>query len=120
MPKKPLRDNRGVAELRTVHTAAAGAARVLQRISRRARVVLPPAEDGPARDISWVSRLRAALPDELRMHLLQVLEKERELVLFADSAVWAGRLRLALPDLEPLAGDRRLTVRLQPGGNRSQ
>lgn len=121
MPKKPPRDNRGPAELRTVHTAGASAARLLQRITRRAQVVLPGVGDpGAAGPEAWLPRLRAGLPEELRPHLIAVLEKADGLVLFAGSAAWAGRLRLALPDLGPLAGNRRLTVRLDVGSGNSR
>lgn len=116
MPKKPPRDNRAAVELRTVHTAGDSAARLLQRITKRAQVVLPGA--GPAAASggeTWLARLQAALPAELRPHLLGVLEKADGLVLFAGSATWASRLKLALPDLAEAAGQRALTVRLDPG-----
>ena len=116
MPKKPPRDNRGRRELSTVHTAGDSAARLLQRITKRAQVVLPAG--GPragAAGESWLQRLQAALPEELRPHLLAVLEKPDGLVLFAGSATWASRLKLALPELAEAAGRRPLTVRLDPG-----
>jgi hypothetical protein len=87
---------------------------LLQRITQRARVVLPTG-DAPAGEAPWEERLRAALPAELRPHLLGVLEKTDELVLFAGSATWASRLKLALPELAGVAGGRRLKVRLDPG-----
>ena len=59
-------------------------------------------------------RLQEALPPLLRSHLLEVIEKPGELVLFVESAAWAGRIRLSLPELEPVAAGRRLTVRLKP------
>jgi hypothetical protein len=86
---------------------------LLQRITKRAQVVLPTPGDG-APD-PWLQKLRAALPEELRPHLLSVLEKPDELVLFAGSAAWASRLKLVLPELAGAAGQRRLTVRLDPG-----
>jgi len=61
-----------------------------------------------------VQRLQGALPPLLRSHLLEVIEKPGELVLFVESAAWAGRIRLSLPELEPVAAGRRLTVRLKP------
>ena len=121
MHKKPPRNNRRPAELRTVHTAGAEAARLLQRITRRAQVVLPGAQGDPAgaaAERSWLERLRAALPEELRPHLRSVLEKPDGLVLFAGSAVWAGRLKLALPELAGVAGGRDLRVRLDTGRGR--
>lgn len=115
MPKKPPRDNRKRPELRTVHTAGAGAAALLQRITRRAQVVLPTAGAGSGA-ACWLERLRAALPLDQQPHLVEVLEKEQALVLFVDSAAWAGRIRLSLPELEELAGGRELQVRLAARG----
>jgi hypothetical protein len=111
MPKKPLRDNRGRPELRTVHKAGSAAAALLQRI--RSQAGLGPAPGNHAAErTDWLGRLRQGLPEGLRLHLVSVLEKEAELVLFADSAAWAGRLKLALPELEPIAAGRRLVVRI--------
>ncbi len=50
---------------------------------------------------------RARLPPELAVYVTEILEKEGELTLFAQSAAWAGRLRYAIEDLEAaLAADR--------------
>lgn len=116
MPKKPQRDNRAPRELRTVHTAGERAASLLQRISRHAGVVLQPPQ-GPSPDgapSGWLPRLQAALPEELRPQLTQVIEKSDGLVLFVRSAAWASRLKLLLPELDRVAEHRRLTVRLDP------
>jgi len=91
---------------------------LLQRITRRAQVVLPAAGDG-GNTASWLERLRAALPEAQRSHLLEVLEKEQALLLFVDSAAWAGRIRLSLPELGELAGGRELQVRLATRGRSS-
>ncbi|MDQ2640934.1 MAG: hypothetical protein M3Y79_10210 [Pseudomonadota bacterium] len=88
---------------------------MLQRITRRAQVVLPTVGGG-AETPSWLERLRAALPAAQRPHLMEVLEKEQALVLFVDSAAWAGRIRLSLPELAQLAGKRELQVRLAVRG----
>ncbi|MEO6185893.1 MAG: hypothetical protein ABIP38_08085 [Steroidobacteraceae bacterium] len=63
---------------------------------------------------SLIEGLRAVLPEELRAHLIEVLEKPGELVLFTDSAVWAGRLKLAMNDLASIAAGRRQVVRVMP------
>jgi hypothetical protein len=114
MPKKPPRDNPRGPELRTVHSAGSGAAALLQRITRRAQVVLPGARDGASEPLSWLARLRQRLPQEQQAHLTDVIEKAGELVLFADSAAWAGRIRLSLPELAEVTAGRRITVRLMP------
>jgi hypothetical protein len=120
MPKKPPRDNRKARELRTVHTAGAGAAALLQRITRRAQVVVSPASEGEGGVTPWLVRLRGRLPEEQRAHLLDVLEKEAALVLFVDSAAWAARIRLSLPELSVAAG-RPVELRLfARRGNKKQ
>jgi hypothetical protein len=111
MPKKPPRDNPRSRELRTVHNAGQAAAGLLQRITRKAGVVLSDPGDGQ----SWLEKLRAALPEEQRRHLVDVIEKAEELVLLVDAAVWAGRIRLSLPDLAPLAAPRQMKVRISGG-----
>lgn len=58
------------------------------------------------------------LPESLRPHLIQVLEKEDELVLLVDAAVWAARIKLALPDLATASGERKLVVKIDPRGAR--
>lgn len=116
MPKKTGRDNRAGRELRTVHSAGSRLDGLLQRITKRANVMLPvPGGPAGAAPEPWLQRLRAALPEELRPHLTGVLEKSGELVLFAGSATWASRLKLVLPELAPAAGGRRLVVKLDPG-----
>ncbi|HUG72680.1 MAG TPA: hypothetical protein VMK82_04580 [Steroidobacteraceae bacterium] len=100
--------------MRTVHTAGAGAAALLQRMTRRAQVVLPGSRQAQGEPVSWLSRLRERLPEEQQAHVTEVLEKAGELVLFADSAAWAGRIRLSLPALAEVSAGRRITVRLMP------
>lgn len=60
--------------------------------------------------------IRRALPDALATHVRQAFEKGDELVILADSAAWAARVRLALtehPDVSP----KRLKVKVAPPGN---
>jgi hypothetical protein len=109
MPKKPHRNNPSHRDDRTVQSAAS----LLRRISQKAGGTLPPV-GAVAASISLIEGLRALLPDELRPHLIEVLEKPGELVLFTDSAVWAGRLKLAASTLAQLAAGRRQVVRVMP------
>lgn len=87
---------------------------MLQRISQKAGVALPgPASaDSAGGRLDW---LRGQLPEGLRPHLLEVIEKADEWVLFVDSAAWAGRLKLALAEA-PLPGGRRAVVRVAAPG----
>lgn len=103
MPKKPPRDNPKGRELRTVHTAGAGAAALLHRIKKRAGVVGP----GP------LPEELQGLPDSLAPHVLDRLEKEGELVVFTDSAAWAARLKLWLGERSVGRPPRRVTVRIR-------
>jgi hypothetical protein len=107
MPKKPPRHNPQNRDGRTVQSAAS----VLQRISRK--MGAPPSHIGQP----LLERLRELLPPELRQHLVEALEKSGELVLFADSAVWAGRLKLAAPELAAIAAGRRQVVRVMARSN---
>ncbi|HEY1726486.1 MAG TPA: DciA family protein [Steroidobacteraceae bacterium] len=67
---------------------------------------------------SWADWLRAALPVELAAHLVSALPKAPELIVFADNAAWATRLRYALPALQSQIHQRdsaltRTSVRVQ-------
>lgn len=112
MPKKPPRNNPRDGDRRTLQSSAS----LLQRITAKAgspRAALPLAGS-----TSLIEQVRKSLPEELRQHLVEVLEKPGELVLFADSAVWAGRLKLAVPELSGVLAGRRQTVRVMlPGAS---
>jgi hypothetical protein len=109
MPKKHPRNNRQNPDRRTIQTAAA----LLQRISQKAGV--PQASQGAAASSDrLLDGLHKALEPLLASHLISVLEKPGELVLFTDSAVWAGRLKLAMVDLADFARGRRVAVRVMP------
>jgi hypothetical protein len=109
MPKKVPRHNPAGGSYRTVQSAAT----LLQRINRSGAGALPaPQMAAPAA----LEQLRQQLPEEVRPHLREVLEKPGELVLFTDSAVWAGRLKLAGPALAGIAAGRRQVVKLMPRG----
>ncbi len=122
MPKKPHRDNPRNRTSRTVQSAAS----VLRRISQKSGVVPPPLP-GPAgttasgRPSHIVDVVRAGLPAELQAHLVTCLLKPAEIVLFAESAAWAARLRVAAAQaaqagaFDAIAGaNPRITVRITP------
>src|SRR5512139_1876801 len=90
MPKKPPRDNPKYRAFRTVQSAAT----VLRRISQKTGVAAPPAP-GIAGASSHIDQVRAGLPAGLRPHLVTCLLRPGEIVLFAESAAWATRLRVA-------------------------
>jgi hypothetical protein len=116
MPKKPPRDNPRNRAVRTVQSAAT----LLRRISQKTGVVPPPLA-GLAAGTSHIDVLRGLLPDGLGAHLVTCLVRPSELVLFADSAGWAARLRVAAAEIAetgaliPIAGENpRITVRIAP------
>lgn len=116
MPKKPPRDNPRNRTSRTVQSAAT----VLRRISQKTGVA-PPPPAGPASGVSHIDLVRAGLPAELRAHLVTCLVKPAEIVLFAESAAWATRLRVAAVEAsqagayDAIAGARALiTVKITP------
>ena len=49
---------------------------------------------------SWADWLRTALPAALAGHVVSALPKPPALIVFADNAAWAARLRYALPALQ--------------------
>jgi predicted nucleic acid-binding Zn ribbon protein len=68
--------------------------------------------------LSWAEWLRAALAAPLAGHIVSAVPKSSELVVFADSAAWATRLRYALAALLPAISARdaaisRTAVRVQ-------
>jgi hypothetical protein len=68
---------------------------------------------------SWVDWLRTQVDVELAPHIVSVVPRNGELVVFADSAAWAVRLRYALAAMATAIAGRdaaivRTRVRLQP------
>ena len=105
MPNKPRRHNLRKGAPRTVQSAAS----VLERILRRSAPGIPQKNQS-------LERVRERFPESLREHVVDVLEKPEELVIFAASAAWAARLKLALAEQPALAEARRTTVKLAPRG----
>ena len=50
------------------------------------------------------------------MHVTQVLQQGEELVILADTAAWAARLKLALAEDPDLAAGRAIRVKVAPQG----
>ena len=105
MPKNPPRDNRRNRTLRTVQNSGS----ILQRVMQR-----------PGLQISLENQitetLLAGLPEALRGHVIQVVDKGEELVILMDAAAWAARLKLALAESPDLTSGRRATVKVVPRG----
>jgi Dna[CI] antecedent, DciA len=118
MPNKPPRNKLQFRSSGTPRSAAS----LLQSITRKVGLESHQKQD-LAGELALPDRLRAALPEALRPRLLEVRHRDKELVVFAESAVWAGRLKVAvaemmeagpqsgLPELKP---DTKLVLRLMP------
>ena len=68
---------------------------------------------------SWTEWLRERVPTELAAHIVYVVPKESELVVFADTSAWGVRLRYAAAGLAAAIQERdpsitRTQVRVQP------
>lgn len=105
MPNKPPRDNRRNRAPRTIQSAAL----ILQRVIGRQGIDI-------CHQNQLIESIRSQLPGALCEHVVGVVEKADELVILADSAAWAARLRLVLVELPGLAAGRRTSVRLVPAG----
>lgn len=68
----------------------------------------------------WTETILAGLPEALRAHVIQVVEKGDELVILTDSAVWAARLKLALAGDPDLVAGRRTSIKVAPRGTASR
>jgi hypothetical protein len=63
---------------------------------------------------SWTDWLRESLPADLAGHIVHVVPKEGELVVFADTSPWSARLRYALAAIaEPIRARDPAIVRTQ-------
>ncbi|HTQ36857.1 MAG TPA: DciA family protein [Steroidobacteraceae bacterium] len=105
MPKNPRRDNRPDRASGTIRSAAS----LLRRINQRS-------EANIYQENQLDEYLRQRLPEALRPHVLQAIEKPGELVILVDSANWAARLRLALAAVAGVGQGRRITVKVTPQG----
>lgn len=105
MPKKPPRNNQRKRALRTVQTTPS----ILRRVMQRSGLNI-------SQENQITGALRAGLPEALRTHVVQVVDKGEELVILTDSAAWAARLKLALAGDPDLASGRRTSVKVAPRG----
>jgi len=76
-----------------------------------------------ARQDAWQQRLAQILPNGLAARINQVLARGDELVVYAESAVWAARLRFALAEADAaVRADHpeiaTISVRVLPRENR--
>jgi hypothetical protein len=120
MPNKPPRNKQATRRTTPNLRETLSAASVLRRVAHNSGIALP---QGAAGLDELLVRLRAVLPEELRSHIFQAHLRAGELVVFTESAAWAGRLRVAiaelrhgeLPKTHLLAQHPKLTLRVMPG-----
>jgi len=72
-----------------------------------------------ARANFWSEWLSTRLPAGIRLHVSGVVERDGQLVIFAESAAWSARLRFAVQELEPqifaaASGLSGVLVRVRP------
>ncbi|HTY94630.1 MAG TPA: DciA family protein [Steroidobacteraceae bacterium] len=89
---------------------------------RRSTPVLAGLQREARRQRDWLQWVQRELPAELAGHVTGVREQSGELVIFAESAAWGGRLRYAAPQLlgrvDPQAGIVGVKVRVVPRAGR--
>ena len=110
MPNKPSRNKQAGPRTRGTLSAAT----VLQRVARKSAISMPQME--AAGHPALLELLRDSVPAELRLHIIEAILRPGELVVFTESAVWAGRLRVALAELrhKELEKHPKLTLRVLP------
>lgn len=99
MPKPPLSDKRISAEVPTRPHARRGADSVKGWLERSGPLGASIA-DQAGRQARWRGWLATRLSGELRARITGVVERDGDLVLYAESAGWCVRLRYALAELE--------------------
>ena len=107
MPKKPpqdkdigLRKRRpNSATGRRTYSGRAQAPRPIHELLARGPRVGQVARE-LARQQSWTEWLRAAVSPQLAPHIVQVVARERELIIYADTSAWSVRLRYAVAALD--------------------
>jgi Dna[CI] antecedent, DciA len=99
MPKKPSADKKTRARNRLPNSGFRKAPASINDLLRRRAALTTLVARVPEQQ-AWAAWLRSVLPPELAGHIVNVVPKERELVVLADSSAWCARLRYALAALE--------------------
>ncbi|HET7756179.1 MAG TPA: DciA family protein [Steroidobacteraceae bacterium] len=100
MPKKVRRNKRGSTAVRTRAGPAAAHGHSVKELLARSSAALTRVTDQAERANRWNSWLAEHLPPELRGRVSGVVERSGTLVIFAESAAWAARMRYAVLGLE--------------------
>jgi hypothetical protein len=121
MPKKMSRNKRGSSRIRSVKPQRATRLHSVKDLLTEKSALLTQLTQHAIRQNHWEKWLSSHLPDALGARVSAVSEQGNTLVIFAESAAWAARLRYAVAELEPQirAADAALgviEVRVLPGG----
>jgi hypothetical protein len=121
MPKKMSRNKRGGPRFRNLTPARGGRLHSVKDLLTKKSALLTQVSQHAMRQNHWETWLAAHLSAPLAARVSAVSERSHTLVIFAESAAWAARLRYALADLEQQmrVHDATLTaieVRVQPRG----
>ncbi|HEY1284113.1 MAG TPA: DciA family protein [Steroidobacteraceae bacterium] len=122
MPKKVKRNNPASTRMgaRSVGNSRS-AESVKSLLSRASHSALARVAEQRQSQTDWRHFVGSKLPADLRERVRGVVERDGNLVIFAESAAWSARLRFALPDLERQiraenAAIRSVAVKVMPRG----
>jgi hypothetical protein len=120
MPKKVKRNNPAAMRLRG---GSVGISRSPQSVksllSRASHSALARVAGQRQSQKDWREWLSSKLPADLRERVRGVVERDGNLVIFAESSAWSARLRFAIPELETQlraenTGIRGIAVKVMP------
>jgi hypothetical protein len=120
MPKKVKRNNPARSRLGNPSVGISRSTEsVKSLLSRASHSALSRVAEHRQSQKDWVRWLGSNLPADLGPRVRSVVERDGNLVIFAESAAWSARLRFALADLEPQiraenAGILTVAVKVMP------
>jgi hypothetical protein len=100
MPKKMSRNKRGSRSSRNLTPSRALRLHSVKDLLTKKSALLTQVSQHALRQNHWEKWLASHLPEPLAAHVSAVSERSHALVIFAQSAAWAARLRYAIADLE--------------------
>jgi hypothetical protein len=112
MPKKMSRNKRGRPRFRNPTPSGGGRLHSVKDLLTKKSALLTQVSQHAIRQNHWEKWLSSHLSAQLAARVSSVSESSHTLVVFAESAAWAARLRYAIADIEPQmrAHDAALTA----------
>src|SRR5262245_19622718 len=103
MPKKVKRNNPAATRLRGGSVGTSRSAEsVNSLLSRASHSALTRVAEQRQSQKDWREWLGSKLPADLNARVRGAVERDGNLVIFAESSAWSARLRFAVPELESL------------------